>query len=1049
MDLKEYISTVNQKFRAGNATEHTYRGVLEQLMQSLLPKLRIVNEPKREKCGAPDYIASRKDGMPVFYIEAKDIGDNDLDGRNPHGHKEQFTRYKQALDYIIFTDYLDFHLYEHGEFIDSVRIAEVKGDKIVSINDNEEKFLNLIEHVGNNAIQSITSASRLAKLMAGKARLLENIIEQAMNDDTESYANENLRGQYQAFKDVLIQELKPADFADIYAQTIAYGMFAARLHDDTQEDFSREEAARLIPKTNPFLRQIFNNLAGNDLDDRIAWVVDDLVTVFQATNLQKIMASYSRDKLHHDPMIHFYEDFLSEYNPKLRKSKGVWYTPQPVVRFIVRAVDEILQKEFGLPEGLADYSMIEREMAVEQSRDRRTADGMKHEKRRFHRVQILDPATGTGTFLAEVVNQIYDHYRDNQGIWQQYVEQHLLPRLNGFEILMASYAVAHIKLDMLLGETGYQHQTDKRLHVYLTNSLEESNNEPRTLFAQWLSREANEANVIKRDYPVMVMIGNPPYSGISQNNGKWITKLIDDYKVEPGGRIKLQEKKTWLNDDYVKFIRLAQSYIEKDGNGVIGFITNRSFIENPTFRGMRWNLLRTFDKIYVLDLHGDTKEELKDDENVFDIQQGVAITLYIKTGVKQKTDLGKIYHHEIIGSRDYKYELLSELKWNICQYKELTPSNPYYFFIPKDDNGKDKYDEGFSISDLFVKKSSGSASANDTLNISFTEKEQIEKIKDLLLLTEQEWRHRYGRVNDSRDWTYKTAKADASLNKDEIHRIAYRPFDIRYTCYTGNSRGLYASPQCAILNNLKEHDNVAVCLVKSSRDYLFPILVAKNLIDKTYLSPKDNLTVFPLYIYKENMGEEERIVNFNKDLYDKIAKGLNYLPCYDDNVCVDLIPDYNGVLYPQDLFDYIYAVLHSPSYRERYKEFLKIDFPRIPYPTDWEKYRDLVEKGKELRQLHLMEDLPILTGVSFPQAGTLQVDCYRWQEKRVYINSEQYFEGVPESAWNFFIGGYQPAQKWLKDRKGMTLSFEDVKHYQQIIYVLQQTERIMQDIDKL
>ena len=333
MDLKEYISTVNQKFRAGNATEHTYRGVLEQLMQSLLPKLRIVNEPKREKCGAPDYIASRKDGMPVFYIEAKDIGDNDLDGRNPHGHKEQFTRYKQALDYIIFTDYLDFHLYEHGEFIDSVRIGEVKGDKIVAINENEEKFLNLIEHVGNNAIQSITSASRLAKLMAGKARLLANIIEQAMNDDTDSYANENLRGQYQAFKDVLIQELKPADFADIYAQTIAYGMFAARLHDDTPEDFSREEAARLIPKTNPFLRQIFNNLAGNDLDERIAWVVDDLVTVFQATNLQKIMASYSRDKLHHDPMIHFYEDFLSEYNPKLRKSKGVWYTPQSVVDF--------------------------------------------------------------------------------------------------------------------------------------------------------------------------------------------------------------------------------------------------------------------------------------------------------------------------------------------------------------------------------------------------------------------------------------------------------------------------------------------------------------------------------------------------------------------------------------------------------------------------------------------------------------------------------------------------------------------------------------------
>lgn len=644
MEIKEYISTVNQKFRAGNATEHTYRGALELLMKTLLPKLDIVNEPKREKCGAPDYIASRKDGIPVFYIEAKDIGDNDLDGRNPHAHKEQFTRYKQALDHIIFTDYLDFHLYEHGEFVDSVRIAEIKGDKIVAITENEDKFLNLIQHVGNNAIQSITSASRLAKLMAGKARLLENIIEQAMNDETDSYANENIRGQYQAFKDVLIQELKPTDFADIYAQTIAYGMFAARLHDDTPNDFSREEAARLIPKTNPFLRQIFNNLAGNDLDERIAWVVDDLATVFQATNIQKIMKAYAQDKRHHDPMIHFYEDFLSEYNPKLRKSKGVWYTPQPVVGFIVRAVDEILQKEFGLQEGLADYSMIEKELAVEQSRDKRTSDGARHENHKFHRVQILDPATGTGTFLAEVVNQIYDRYRDNQGIWQQYVEQHLLPRLNGFEILMASYAVAHIKLDMLLSETGYQHNTDKRLHVYLTNSLEESNNEPRTLFAQWLSREATEANVIKRDYPVMVMIGNPPYNGSSTNTGKWIMSLMEDYKKEPGSKRPLDERNPkWLNDDYVKFIRLSQYYVERNECGIIGFINPHGFLDNPTFRGMRWNLLKTFDKIYTIDLHGNSKkkEVCPDggkDENVFDIMQGVSINFLSRQERKQKTN---------------------------------------------------------------------------------------------------------------------------------------------------------------------------------------------------------------------------------------------------------------------------------------------------------------------------------------------------------------------------------------------------------------------------
>ena len=1026
MDLKEYIATVNQKYRAGNATEHSYRGALEQLMQTLLPKLRIVNEPKREKCGAPDYIASRKDDMPVFYIEAKDIGDTDLDGRNPHGHKEQFTRYKQALDYIIFTDYLDFHLYEHGEFVDSVRIAEVKGDKIVAIQENEGKFLNLIEHVGNNDIQRITSASRLAKLMAGKARLLENIIEQAMNDDTESYANKNLHGQYQAFKDVLIQELKPEDFADIYAQTIAYGMFAARLHDDTPEDFSREEAAKLIPKTNPFLRQIFNNLAGNDLDERIAWVVDDLVTVFQATDLKKIMASYVRDKLHHDPMIHFYEDFLAEYNPKLRKSKGVWYTPQPVVGFIVRAVDEILQKEFGLPEGLADYSMIEREVAVEQSRDGRTKDGMKHAMKRFHRVQILDPATGTGTFLAEVVNQIYDRYRDNQGVWQQYVEQHLLPRLHGFEILMASYAVAHLKLDMLLGETGYHHQSEKRLQVYLTNSLEESNNEPRTLFAQWLSLEATEANVIKRDCPVMVVIGNPPYSGESQNKGRWIMSLMEDYKKEPGGKQPLDERNPkWLNDDYVKFIRLAQHYIEKKGEGIIGFINPHGYLDNPTFRGMRWNLLKTFDKIYTIDLHGNSKKKEtcpdgSKDENVFDIMQGVSINLFVKTGKKGKDELGKVYHKDLYGLRQQKYDFLDGATLDNVGYEEMRPKTPMYFFVPKNFDLQEEYDKGFKVDELFNVSSVSVVTAKDAILVDMNEKSLFAKVKQ-----------EYG-------------SADSSL----IKRYNYRPFDDRFVYYDVQK---IERPRETTMRQMV-HQNIALltCRQLAGNEWKH-VSVADGIVDDCRVSSKtkERGYVFPLYVYKENLGKEECIVNYNMEQYEKIAKGLNYYACAESNVLIDPISDYNGVLYPQALFDYIYAVLHSPSYRERYKEFLKIDFPRIPYPTDWEKFRDLAELGEELRQLHLMEDLPSKTGVTFPIAGSLQVDCYRWQDNRVYINAEQYFEGVPEYAWNFFIGGYQPAQKWLKDRKGLILSFEDVKHYGNIIYVLQQTERIMQEIDEI
>lgn len=1003
--LKQYINELNKQYKTGIAREHSYRPALKDLLQILLPKMVVTNEPAHFECGAPDYIISReKDHLPVFFVEAKDVNDNDLDGRNKNGHKEQFDRYKQALDYIIFTDYLDFHLYEHGEFRDSVRIAEIKGDKIVGISEAEDKFINIIQHLGSSAIQRITSAPRLAKLMAGKARLLAKIIEAAMNDETQSYENDNLQGQYKAFKEVLIQELKKENFADIYAQTIAYGMFAARLHDDTPEDFSREEAARLIPKTNPFLRQIFNNLAGNDLDERIAWVVDDLVTVFKATNLQEIMANYSKGRRHHDPMIHFYEDFLSEYSPKLRKSKGVWYTPQPVVGFIVRAVDEILQKEFGLSEGLADHSMIERDVVVEQSHDKRTADGMKHEKRKFHRVQILDPATGTGTFLAEVVNQIYDRYRGNQGIWQQYVENHLLPRLNGFEILMASYAVAHIKLDMLLSETGYEHKSDKRLHVYLTNSLEESNKEPRTLFAQWLSREATEANVIKRDYPVMVMIGNPPYSISSQNNGKWIIDLIADYKKDLNKR-NIQP----LSDDYIKFIRLGQHYIEKNGEGILGFISNNSFIDGLIHRQMRKSLLNTFDKIFILNLHGSAKrrEVASDgskDENVFDIQQGVSINLFCRTKNNQQDDC-KIFYYDLYGSREAKYNYLNDHSLSEVNWEEVIPQVPQFFFVPKDFSVQEEYKKGFMIGELLPLSSSGVKTHHD---------------KELVSTTpfNSEWNKPY----------------------------TYRPFDNQWINYDLNKvvRHRYKYMQHLL------KDNISLIIGPQGQavgDMPWNILfISKNLVD-TNIFYRGGGIVFPLYLYTENMGKEERIVNFNKALYEKIAKGLNYLPCYDDNISVDLPSDYDGVLYPQDFFDYIYAVLHSPNYRERYKEFLKIDFPRIPYPTNWEKFRDLVEKGEELRHLHLMEDLPPHTGISFPKVGTLQVDCYRWKDNRVYINSEQYFEGVPESAWSFYIGGYQPAQKWLKDRKGMTLSFEDVKHYQQIIYVLQQTERTMKEID--
>lgn len=999
MDISTYIKSINEQFRTGIAREHSYRPMLQQLLNEMLDGLVVTNEPARIDCGAPDFIiSSKKTNTPVFYIEAKDIDDRDLDGRKEN--KEQFNRYKKSLDHIIFTDYLDFHLYENGEWVRNVRLAEVHGDKIDLCKDSVEDFKELINHIATTQPTPITTAKRLAEQMAAKARILASTINNAFriaeSEGEEEDANRQLQGQLKAFRTVLINDLTTEGFADIYAQTVAYGMFAARLHDNTPDNFSRQEAANLIPKTNPFLRNIFQQIAGYDLDERIAWVVDDLVNIFLATDVQKVMKNYKKKGLHHDPMIHFYEDFLSAYNPSLRKAKGVWYTPLSVVQFIVRAVDEILKRDFKLAEGLADHSKFIHEVVNEQYKKGERINGKLTKptiRKEMHRVQILDPATGTGTFLAEVVNQIYDKFHDMQGMWQGYVNDHLLPRLHGFELLMASYAVAHLKLDMLLEQTGFNHaENKKRLKIYLTNSLEECHPNTGSLWAQWLSDEASAANRIKRDCPVMVMIGNPPYSGESQNKGEWIMHLMEDYKKEPGGETHLKERNPkWINDDYVKFIRLAQYYIERNECGVIGFINPHGFLDNPTFRGMRWNLLKTFDKIYTINLHGNNKKKEvcpdgSPDENVFDIQQGVSINMFIKTGEKKAKELGKVYYYDLYGKREEKYDFLTNTLFSELEYKELNPIAPMYFFVPKDFELMEEYEKGVKVNDLFSLGSMGITTGRDKEMVS------IQPFKSVNNLP-----------------------------------YCYRPFDTQWIDYDVER---IARARENVMSHLKKA-NIALCLIKvnSSSDGLFKVLVSSNLTDKTILSSKDNANVFPLYLYTNEFGKEKKVANLNDEEWQKFNNAIG------------------RVAPPEELLAYIYAILHSPSYRERYKEFLKVDFPRIPLPTSESEFVRLVQIGHQLIDLHMMRNTQSWKcDTTFPEPGSQQIDMLKWKDKKVWINKQQYFGNVPEEVWDFYIGGYQPAQKWLKDRKGRTLVFDDIKHYLYIIHALAETIKLMQKI---
>ena len=1065
MEIQKYLKQLGKQFNAGNATEHTYRPTLQTLLERILQGVSVTNEPKRIECGAPDYVLTRND-IPLGYIEAKDI-DKDLADKT---HKAQLRRYTDSLDNLIFTNYLTFRLYRDGKQVSETTIAEISNGHIQPRPDNFNAFTDLLDTFAGYQGQTITTANDLAKRMAHKARMLAEVIGKALQetDDTTGEGSEAgntmLQNQLATFRQHLIHGIAVHEFADIYAQTVAYGMFAARLHDPTPATFSRREAAELIPVTNPFLRKFFQHIAGFDLDERIHWIVDDLAEVFRAADVGELMKEYGKPTQRNDPFLHFYETFLGEYDSKLRKSRGVYYTPEPVVDFIVRAVDEILRSEFDLPQGLADTSKTTVELDAQPSTDGRKQGKIEKYKKEVHKVQILDPATGTGTFLAAIVKHIRERYFGNQqGVWPDYVKKDLIPRLNGFEIMMASYAMAHTKLEMVLRDSGGQ-PGNERLRVFLTNSLEEHHPDTGTLFAEWLSIEAKEANFIKRDTPVMVVIGNPPYAVESSNKGEWIAGLLQDYKQEPGGG-KLQERNSKsLNDDYVKFIRYGQHYIDRTGKGMLAYINSNGFLDNPTFRGMRWSLLQSFDQIYLIDLHGNAKkkETAPDgaaDQNVFDIQQGVSINLFVKTDKKNKDAPARVFHYDLYGQRQSKYDFLWNENLNQVDFQELKIVAPQYLFVPKDYDLQALYERGFSIKDLFLKNGSGVGPKRDKLSVHFSSDTALQAAKDILEMGKEDFYRKYDLPADVRDWKYEWAKDDIlkfGLRNELIQPIQYRPFDVRSIVYTGQSRGFIGWPVLQIMRHFIAGDNIGLVTIRNSRsNQIWKEIFVTNTMatSATSITSLDKNFVLPLYLYLDPDqqtldAKQNREPNLDQDIVKTIANRLNlhFTPEKKDD---------NSTFAPIDLLDYIYAVLHSPAYRERYKEFLKIDFPRVPYPTDKNQFHKLVALGRELRTLHLLESPTLNTLITgYPQTGdnTITKPEYKITDAKnrlgkIHINQTQYFTDVPEVAWNFHIGGYQPAQKWLKDRKNRTLDHNDITHYQKIIVALTESGRLMREID--
>ena len=1023
--VQKYLNEVTEQFYSGHAIEHAYRPALQRLVNSF-DDVIAVNDPKHSEHGAPDFVFLKKSNIKVIkgYAEAKDIAVS-LDKTERSNQMQRYGGYAN----LVLTDYLEFRFFRNGEKYETVSLGSVKNGKLHTTPENASRLTREIEAFLDQTPESIRSGKRLAQIMGGKARRIrDNVTQYLQNDDVESKEFDKIYGM---MKKMLVHDLTPERFADMYAQTLVYGLFVARYGDNTPDSFTRSEARDLVPASNPFLRHFFDHIVGPNFDARLSYIVDELCEIFSVSNVQKIVHKHLKiaDQTFDakDPIIHFYEDFLQEYDPEERKRMGAYYTPIPVVKYIVRTVDKILKEEFGLIKGLASDETITQTVTTQPWRKKGERTNRTTKEVTVPRVQVLDPAVGTATFLNETIKFIHEGFTSQEGRWPSYVNDSLVKRLHGFELMMAPYTIAHLKLGMTLKETGVS-KLNERLGVYLTNTLEEGIPQQPDLFsfglAEAVSDESRLAAEVKSERPVMVVMGNPPYSVSSNNKSKWIQGLIADYKKD------LNERKINIDDDYIKFIRFAEEMVDRNGNGIVAMITNNSYIDGITHRKMREHLLQTFDKIYVLDLHGSSKKkevtpEGNKDENIFDIMSGVSIVLMLKTG-QVRTGLGTVYHSELWGRRQSKFDALNADDIN---YEIVKKSEPYNFFVPKDSSSQVKYDRYTSISGLFNNGSSGFRSGQDDPQITWNSQEIEKVVQDLIDLPEQDYRQKYG-LKDGRNHHYAGMRADVGVTVEEerVIKILYRPFDIRWTYYSKKSSSFAAWPRNSTMNNFVSKRNIGLVSTRqsSASNQLFfeAIFITEFVTDENFVR-RGSSQVIPLYIYHE---DGTHTPNFVQAELSAFTRHLAAEPS------------------PEDILDYIYAVLHSPSYRSDYKQFLMIDYPRVPQP-DQHEFDRLVPFGRMLRELHLMKSPDIDNySTTFPEPGDDTVNEVKYDNGKVYINTTQYFGNVPEVAWNFYIGGYQPAQKWLKDRKGHTLTSTEIGHYQRIITVLIQTDKIMKKI---
>jgi predicted helicase len=1029
--LKTYLKNLSNTYQRGDAREESYYNHLDDLIKKLAETLQFKNIdvttlPKKTDAGNPDFRIWDGKNHITGYIEAKDPSHTNLDIIET---SEQLKRYCSTFPNVILTNFYEFRLYRNGERIKEAMIGRpILARKLQAPPPVENTFelKELFETFFSFSLPSIKTARSLAIELAKRTRFLRDEVIAVELAENDGKGHRQIIGFYEAFKKYLITTLTEKQFADLYAQTITYGLFAARTR--ANGEFNRIMAYNYIPSTIGILRDVFRFISLEDPPKSLQVIVDDIAELLWVTEVKKILDEYYQNGKGNDPIIHFYETFLSTYDPGIREKRGVYYTPEPVVNYIVKSIHSILKTHFHLSDGLANPE-----------------------------VKLLDPAGGTLTFPAKAINLAADEYSSKygKGGLHQWIKNHILNNFHAFELMMAPYAIGHLKMGFILDEMGYKLADDERFKLYLTNTLEmEEIKQIAIPGISSLSEESHLAGKVKKEQPILVILGNPPYSGISSNVNEWTEKLLKEdvdgcqsyYTVDdkPLG----EKNPKWLQDDYVKFLRFAQWKIQTSGSGIVGMITNHSYLDNPTFRGMRQSLMKTFDEIYLLDLHGnslkkETTPEGGKDENVFDIRQGVAIALFVKN--KDKKD-PSIYHADLYGLREEKYNWLDKNEFKTENYSLIKPQSPYYFLKRYDTKAIRRYLDWKKIIEIFPLNGVGMTTARDKFVIDFdknTLENRIRLFKNAQY--DDEELHNFFDIKKKKGWdirkAWKTLQSISDIDlKKYILPLTYRPFDNRHIFWHD---ALVWRTVKQIMNHMLE-ENIGIVarrqqLPDKPCNYFF---ISKNMIADGLIRSdnKGSETLFPLYLYPDeqkknlfNHHKTEKEPNIEPLVFKKLEEGYKRIPT------------------PEEILYYIYGIFYSNIYRKTYTEFLKIDFPRIPFTANDNLFSEMGKLGKQLTDLHLLKssllDIPVARYQGEGDNDRIEKINYQESEQRIYINNEKYFEGITSEVWNYYIGGYQVLQKYLKDRKGRIL--DDAPHYCRIVTALQRTIEIQKQIDTL